>query len=1053
MRAPRRTLAAACSLATILAIPCSALDRVRCWAPDAAAAVLPGYDVRPASELLVGDFNGDTLGDLAVVVPRLSFPFTGPSEVHLYFGPLTARDPDVVITTRLSAYTLLSGTQGDFDGDKIDDLLIGANPRCSQGESLARTNAGTAVLIHGRTSWPATWDLLATPPDATFEGSDDLARAIPLVGGDLDGDEKDEIFIGTGRNVRIYYGRSRFAGTYDLDATPADLLITGTVFGDDARVVDLGAGRDLLVGNSALFRAPGHAVGILDVTSAHVRILGLDNRETAQAFRPQPAAAPLLLVPDHCLANIDFYSCPVPYTVKAVDVSRDGVINFTGPTDPPEVVASILGARLARFPTHLDVLDGGGAEVVLQSDTLPRFRATVRGGGLTALGWSDPLSGTVDARYGKQRFHVYGAGGGDRSWTQRTAPLAAGDLTGDLRPDLVTYGLTADGSEAIFVLDGARFPQADTDITLHVDPVNGNDTRDGLSWATSARSLQPALRRAEVALGAATVKLAAGTLPLPAEGVGGGHDFFEREYDDEIVFVGQGSRVLGGYPPGGGTRDPTAWPTVIDVEPPHDGQVGRVAVGSVSPDPSGPFALLDGVVTKSTWLNGPAIVSNSRLTGAWANSTVWGTCDASSGACSTMFGSGDGRQGAAVLMGSKSTSAWAWNNLITDSRGYDMLMCVDFACGSAWGLSTIVHAGGGGHVVGCTMTSSTSSAGIMDGGFETRRAELRRNVTWANMGPEGIPQSTVATIEHNIVPPWPRGLPASNWWADPVLVGDARLSQLAAGQPAQSPAVDAGDVPASAACHPLPGFGCLSDLTTRTDGIRDEGIADLGFHATASPFTAACLRLPARAIVSGCTVSIEFHASVACDGARLAVDVHRGDSPGFVPTAATLVRADAASPVADVVPANGSAWYRLVLRGPFAMEAVTLPFEAHVDTCSGATPPPGTVPMLLLVKDGDDVRVRLTPAAGADFHRLLEAPLDALAARSPFTAEPGPDGVVGSVDDVGACTLGSLDEVVSAIAAVRAPTGYIAVGVNAAGDGSAGWDSRLVARAASVGCP
>jgi len=58
---------------------------------------------------------------------------------------------------------------------------------------------------------------------------------------------------------------------------------------------------------------------------------------------------------------------------------------------------------------------------------------------------------------------------------------------------------------------------------------------------------------------------------------------------------------------------------------------------------------------------------------------------------------------------------------------------------------------------------------------------------------------------------------------DPLFVtgpdGDYYLSQTAAGQPTTSPCVDAGD-PASA----------MITGTTRTDGIQDEGIVDMGYH-------------------------------------------------------------------------------------------------------------------------------------------------------------------------------------------------------------------------------
>jgi len=63
-----------------------------------------------------------------------------------------------------------------------------------------------------------------------------------------------------------------------------------------------------------------------------------------------------------------------------------------------------------------------------------------------------------------------------------------------------------------------------------------------------------------------------------------------------------------------------------------------------------------------------------------------------------------------------------------------------------------------------------------------------------------------------------------NLTADPLFVAGYYLSQTAAGQALQSPAVDAGNAPADAS-----GIR-LGERTTRTDGVPDKGIVDLGYH-------------------------------------------------------------------------------------------------------------------------------------------------------------------------------------------------------------------------------
>jgi len=82
------------------------------------------------------------------------------------------------------------------------------------------------------------------------------------------------------------------------------------------------------------------------------------------------------------------------------------------------------------------------------------------------------------------------------------------------------------------------------------------------------------------------------------------------------------------------------------------------------------------------------------------------------------------------------------------------------------------------------------------------------------------------------------GAPSSgpgNIDADPLFVsgpdGDYYLSQVDAGQEADSPCVDAGPDLAASSCWQTPGGSvCLGSLTTRTDGINDQGVADMGYH-------------------------------------------------------------------------------------------------------------------------------------------------------------------------------------------------------------------------------
>ena len=98
---------------------------------------------------------------------------------------------------------------------------------------------------------------------------------------------------------------------------------------------------------------------------------------------------------------------------------------------------------------------------------------------------------------------------------------------------------------------------------------------------------------------------------------------------------------------------------------------------------------------------------------------------------------------------------------------------------------------------------------------------------------------------------WDAG--TGNLGADPMFVAGYYLSQTAAGQARQSPAVDAGNGPAGA-----PGLG---DRTTRTDGEGDTGTVDLGYHyaegVTLYTLTAQVLPDPTDGMVHG-TITPSF---------------------------------------------------------------------------------------------------------------------------------------------------------------------------------------------------
>jgi len=84
--------------------------------------------------------------------------------------------------------------------------------------------------------------------------------------------------------------------------------------------------------------------------------------------------------------------------------------------------------------------------------------------------------------------------------------------------------------------------------TFHVDPVGGDDGADGLGWTTAFRTLERALAAAEVSPGRDEILLAEGSYPG------------EWRLQSSVV-------IKGGFPIGGGIQDPDAHRSTLEGDP------------------------------------------------------------------------------------------------------------------------------------------------------------------------------------------------------------------------------------------------------------------------------------------------------------------------------------------------------------------------------------------------------------------------------------------------------------------------------------------------------
>jgi hypothetical protein len=151
-----------------------------------------------------GDLNHDGFDDVLIGAPAYDTLQSDAGAVYVFFGPVSGAhgvaeaDVTLLIPKPAAANELLGSTValGDLDGDRNDDLIIGA-PGADGNDGT--TDQGAVLVMYGPLD-PGTVEL--SSPDARILGAapGDAAGTALAFAGDVNGDGKEDLLIGAPGN-------------------------------------------------------------------------------------------------------------------------------------------------------------------------------------------------------------------------------------------------------------------------------------------------------------------------------------------------------------------------------------------------------------------------------------------------------------------------------------------------------------------------------------------------------------------------------------------------------------------------------------------------------------------------------------------------------------------------------------------------------------------------------------------------------------------------------------------------------------------------------------
>jgi hypothetical protein len=209
--------------------------------------------------LATADLNGDGANDFIIGSPggaNGNIPITG--TVYVFAGGPGLSGTRTLSPTMQANWRFkpAESTQtfavpnalaaGQLNGTGPKDLVVGEDFATGPGN---RTHAGAVYVFFGSSNLPALWDMATMPASLTIYGPATNAELGKVAIGDVNGDSVPDLIARSPSTIYVFYG-PRSSGTIDLATTPADATITNASDGKLAAGDVNGDGKtDLIVGS------------------------------------------------------------------------------------------------------------------------------------------------------------------------------------------------------------------------------------------------------------------------------------------------------------------------------------------------------------------------------------------------------------------------------------------------------------------------------------------------------------------------------------------------------------------------------------------------------------------------------------------------------------------------------------------------------------------------------------------------------------------------------------------------------------------------------------